>query len=314
MPLRHSITFSVCCFGFIGCSINPIGETGHFYYKQQVLEEDFCSGIYEFKSSIKNGYSTIRNSERRIHHEKIEGIEGHFVAQSESKNCWAASTSTIFRYLGYDHTQQQFLEAFKSHCPISSRNGATANQIMFAISETVNPKNGSWLGQFAEFGLDIDWCDTFNLLSFLPSVSNSSCQISSNRHREAEEFFVVRANMQQNLKSSKTLELPPKYNRKTDAKRHIQFIENLNGLISAIDRGDPVMVALNNEGVGHTVIISKIVFRPWTYSVKNKTYTVNENTYVEYVEYLDPQLNSEPERMKGTEFLSKIEFAIYFES
>jgi hypothetical protein len=120
--------------------------------------------------------------------------------------------------------------------------------------------------------------------------------------------------MQQNLKSSKTLELPPKYNRKTDAKRHIQFIENLNGLISAIDRGDPVMVALNNEGVGHTVIISKIVFRPWTYSVKNKTYTVNENTYVEYVEYLDPQLNSEPERMKGTEFLSKIEFAIYFES
>jgi len=320
IPLCVSVLIAGLMLLLFGCSVSPFGEQGKFRYKPQVLEERFCIGKYEIKKPLENGPFVDTNPTNLFFMETLDGIDQYYVEQRTLTSCWSAALETALKYAGLNFTQEHYRRALRDHCPLETSDAATANQILFAASETHAPGKGIWVGQTPDRGLDIDWCHLVNWAVLIPGIEQAQCfsNNGSTQNKQApdiSEFYALdfvtgKAN------SSNGITM---YNR--DAKfgyeKNIILISSLKELLVAMDKRYPVVVGMNQLGGGHVVNLKTVVFHTAQY-YKNPgeeayTYTIRDDSYLDYVFYLDPMRGSDPIKMDGDEFLDTVEFAFYVE-
>lgn len=261
-------------------SLNSSNEEAFEWFSNEL-------GMKEFVHSRKKFISNIHQTP--IDSRALKNIANHFVPQSDPNICWAASLETTFKYVGKQYKQEEFVSALKEKCPAKLSNTASVNQMLFAVTDRHLSNDGRWMGEFSmENYADI------GLGKLLRAFSQGP-----HEHRW--------------IKPIQTAAITWGDTRKTDgrlvSKGKIKIIKSIAELILAIDANYPVIAGLKQSQGGHTVVVSKIEFRPGGNLNADNVYELDHRAYLNYVYYLDPA--SGIRKKSGDYFLENTAFMIY---
>ena len=299
-----------------------------------LLSNDFDIDSYMNNFIKKIGMEPFKYSPRKVVRKKhlsplkslsLDNIESYYAPQKNKDVCWAASLETAFNYIGIKYKQEEFVSALKARCSTKLSKSATVNQMFFAATDRHINSGGRWISKFPkrsytviDFGELLKSFSPFHVGNNEPLPGHSWTGSTPSGSYSSLYATIPGVQVGQYEKPDfPTEEIKWTTTRKADgkliSKGKIKLIKSVSELILAMKHKYPVVAGFNQATGGHTVVISRIHFRPGGRLGLDNIYYLDGRSYLAYVYFLDPLYGPEAIGMSGPEFLDDAAFMFYID-